>query len=350
MLYLPDDGEECYIRSKENTDPINFDYILLNSSYKELDPEEVRLIRDCCLYIYDNNSIINDPNCEPINGSPNRMSYKFAQENTYSWKIMCTNICGKQINSTDRIIDIKKDTINTTTYVDQDDPDPDSYIYSSIQEAIEHVEYDGTVIVYEGDYKGSLVINKPIKLIAKEKESTIIRADENYVIKIQENNVYISNFTISGGNTGVILESCSGCILEHNSIIGSSIIGINLKDCSKCYIEHNKLESTGAVGIGLAVSNQCELISNNIYDIKGYCGEMGKGISIYNGYENNIHKNDIYNAHIGIKLMEGCVKNVVSDSNKFCQINSCDILIYGCDENGGNICPTRCSGTDCKQC
>ena len=74
--------------------------------------------------------------------------------------------------------------------------------YSKIQDAIDNASDGDTIFVYDDSspYYENLVINKSIKLIGENRETTIIDGmEKGYVIKINAENITISNFKIRNG-------------------------------------------------------------------------------------------------------------------------------------------------------
>lgn len=108
---------------------------------------------------------------------------------------------------------------NETTYVDPANYDPDNYRYTSIRDAIQHVEDNGTVYVFGGIYNEHVIIDKPLKLIGWDKDRTIIHPDESkHIIYISSDNVTVQGLVIKNGDVGIYLIGCTNCFIYQNNM------------------------------------------------------------------------------------------------------------------------------------
>jgi parallel beta-helix repeat protein len=200
-----------------------------------------------------------------------------------------TSISGNQINNQIIKSSIRDDIL----YVGGNGPNN----YTRIQDAIDNASDLDTVFVFDNTspYYENVVVDKSIKLIGENRNTTVIDGDnKSSVIDINENsdNVTISGFKIqnSVGNThsyaGVSIRS------NFNTIIGNII-------CS------NKLQ-----GIYLGGETQNNIIiDNSIYSNNwfGIRGEYSKN--------NIITNNDIISNKNGISLLVNSKNNTIRDNN-----------------------------------
>ncbi len=80
--------------------------------------------------------------------------------------------------------------------------DPASYIWNTIQEAIDDANEGDVIYVRNGTYRENLAINKPLSLIGEDNNSTIIDGGyEGDAVHIKANNVRLSGFKIINGRS-----------------------------------------------------------------------------------------------------------------------------------------------------
>ena len=116
-----------------------------------------------------------------------------------------------------------------TVYVDDDfnasTPGWGSDHFKAIQNGINAVAENGTVTVFSGLYTHWLVVNKTIRLIGENKNTTIIDAGAhlNSVVGITANHVTISGFTIRESYYGYTYEQVVGIFSNSNTICGNIV-------------------------------------------------------------------------------------------------------------------------------
>ncbi|MDI6826147.1 MAG: S8 family serine peptidase [Candidatus Aenigmarchaeota archaeon] len=114
--------------------------------------------------------------------------------------------------------------------------------YSRVQAAVEAAYPWDTIEVSVGTYYESIKIDKPLSLLGKNKERTIIYGLESSdVIAVSASNVKISGFTIRNGKRGIYLLDSSECILSGNIIMNNSE-GILVKYSSFNVLKDNMME------------------------------------------------------------------------------------------------------------
>jgi parallel beta-helix repeat protein len=177
--------------------------------------------------------------------------------------------------------------------------------YPSIQSAIDKASEGDTVLVYEGIYHESLLINKSINLIGESNNSVIIEFNENntdqkYVIKINADNCTISGFKIACASNsldiiGIDIYSSNNNISNNN--IQNSKYGIYIYQHSKNNIISYNLISNNNYGVYASFSSNNKIFSNNISSNTGY------GIYLHSASDNNtIFDNMISDNNYGVRI------------------------------------------------
>ena len=149
--------------------------------------------------------------------------------------------------------------------------------YPTIQAAIDAASSGYNITVSSGTYFEHLVIDKPLKLIGEDKNTTIINGSgSGSCVNITADNVEISGFTIRKGVRGVYLELSNESILDNN-IISDNEEGIYLINSNNNMITNNSL-------------------FNNIFYFSG--------IHISSSHNNVIRDNDLVENDIGVSLRD----------------------------------------------
>ena len=159
---------------------------------------------------------------------------------------------------------ISIDTCNAggnTIYVDDDG----GANYTNISDAINAASENDTIYVYSGIYNENILINKNIKLIGAGIGSAVINGNSGHTIKINQNNVQISNFTIT--NTGetyycLYLNYVRDCLIKDN-VVKYGANGIYILGSEDNTIEDNTIENNN-VGVHISNSYGNIIKSNNI--------------------------------------------------------------------------------------
>jgi len=208
-----------------------------------------------------------------------------------------------------------------TIYVDNDGGQD----YASIQEAIDAASPGDTINIPSGTYFENIVIDKSIKLIGENNETTIIDGSRSSnVIYVTAGNVEISGFTIqnsgkgdwdaglqlvsdyntvynnifTSNENGILVGSfertSKGNTISNNDIFdnGIGILFYNSKDNA---VIDNTVTSSSWIGIRVAYSTGIKIIDNDIFE------NDEEGISFWDAHSNTVEDNTISNnGHSGI--------------------------------------------------
>jgi len=163
--------------------------------------------------------------------------------------------------------------------------------YTMIQNAIDDASDGDTILVYSGNYKENVVINKHLTLkgIKSENIPIIDGCNTNDVVTITANNCIFEGFQVI--NSSEKNWSYSGInVMSNNNIIQNNTIsynenGIWIENSDSNTIYGNNF-SWNTIGISLAESCKNE-ISNNIF-INNVHGILAISYSDYNVFLNNI--------------------------------------------------------------
>ncbi len=193
--------------------------------------------------------------------------------------------------------------------------------YTTIQEAINANEtVNGhTILVDSGEYNETIAINKSISLVGESRNTTIINATWSVfpedplqpMVTINASNSRIVGFTLAWGwyftgiwaisssnitirdnaipsaGSSIKLENVSNSIIAGNELTGPGLEGNNLlviDSCSKCIFENNTVQEACYNGITISNSNNNVFINNEIADSMY---NLVSGSSLNNTFLNN---------------------------------------------------------------
>ncbi len=135
--------------------------------------------------------------------------------------------------------------------------DPVNHKWDSIQEGINDVSDDGTIYVYNGVYL-SYLVNKSVSIYGESKDSVLIDP-QPIGIDVQYHDVYIKNFTINGGLTGVnIIGTRTGACnvtIENGAVLDPIDFGVYIDNSTNNTIKGCKIDD--AV-VGIKICNGAE--------------------------------------------------------------------------------------------
>ena len=206
---------------------------------------------------------------------------------------------------------------------------PDNH--EKIQWAISNASIGDTVFVRAGTYYENLVIDKSLKLIGKDKITTIIDANgTGYGIRVKANNVYVNGFTIQNGQyyDGIYLDMTHGTVINGN-IIKNNLIGIYMYFCTSNTIINN-LITRNQHGIRLYSSSR-NIIADNTITLTIFYGISPYGGSSKNTIYGNTISNNTYFGSVGIYIGDDADPNNIFYHNNF--INNTIHVVAGNQTN-----------------
>ena len=204
-------------------------------------------------------------------------------DGTYYHRVKACNACGCSGWSNVEDITVEIETVITVD-------DSGGADYTTIQEAVDNAGSGYAIKVFSGNYSEHVVIDKSLKLIGENKDTTFIVGGGNgSCVHVTVDNVEISGFTIMSCFDGVYVESSKGIIIDNN-IISDNFDGIYLVNSDSNIITHNVITNNiwYVCGIHLTSSSN-NTISDN--DIAG----NDKGVYLYNSINNLIYHNNFIN-------------------------------------------------------
>ncbi|MEA2053403.1 MAG: NosD domain-containing protein, partial [Euryarchaeota archaeon] len=177
---------------------------------------------------------------------------------------------------------------------------PDNY--SSIQEAINAVSVDDTVIVHKGTYNENVVLNKSLSLIG-EGYPSVDAQQKGSAIRITADGCVVKGFRCVNAkylpNAGISVESCSNVIANNTCTKNNCAIildGNSSGGSSSNTIENNTCFENCQDGIFLFRSSDSRIINNTCrknYDI---------GITLWYSSNDTIANNTFESCYDGIQL------------------------------------------------
>ncbi len=206
--------------------------------------------------------------------------------------------------------------------------------YKTIQDAVDNALDGDTIIVREGDYRGNIVISKPLILRSeKGADKTIVKAADSSqpVFMISDvSNVVISGFTAAESSVAGIhlnkvvntevsdnktINNRNGIFLyssDNNKVINNRsdfniLTGIYLQSSHNNTLERNETNVNNEKGIFLNSSN-----SNNIVNNISNRNEWN-GITLWVSNDNRVEKNEVMRNTYSI-IISGSTGNVVNDN------------------------------------
>jgi len=223
-----------------------------------------------------------------------------------------------------------------------------------IQNLINNASEGDTINIPSGTYYENVIVNKSIKLIGENKDTTIIYGNtEDSVVVIEADYVTIANFTIQNSdygygielyyrnnntitnndiksidNAGVYLEYSSDNIIKDN-ILTENRVGIDLAvDCYRNDINDNEITSHIDTGICLGRRSSNNFVTGNKIDTCKYNGIL---ITI-EANDNILSTNIISNCYYGIDMDISSENNIITNNN----LSSNDIFGIAVEDNSSN--------------
>ncbi len=145
---------------------------------------------------------------------------------------------------------------------------------NALQEAIDKAPKGSILKLPKGVYRGSITINKPLKIIGKESGVVIDGEGNGTVITIKSSFVTLKNLTIVGSGS------------RHENLDGA----IKLSDASQCEISRCNIKDT-LFGIDLQMVKNSIISDNNISSKNVELGLRGDGLRLWYSNDNIIKNN-----------------------------------------------------------
>jgi len=150
-----------------------------------------------------------------------------------------------------------------------------SFIYANtLQEAIDKAPEGSILKLPKGVYRGSIVIDKPLTILGKERGVTIDGEGKGTVVTIKSSFVTLKNLTIVNSGT------------QHESLDGA----IKVSDASQCEISNCNIKDT-LFGIDLQMVKNSIVKDNNISSKDLELGLRGDGLRLWYSNDNIIKNN-----------------------------------------------------------
>ena len=180
--------------------------------------------------------------------------------------------------------------------------------YTKIQDAINASVHGDTIFVFQGIYTEQLLITKRISLIGEKQDTTIIDgSNTGNIIKITQDYVNITRFTIQHGLIGIyILQSTHHHIWRNNII--DNWEGIGITQVQHALIEKNTIHSNFFEAINPIQSTENTFYQNHITD------------NLYGFFLSESSNNIINNNHLsgntrGIEIRQSSNNNLLYHNN-----------------------------------
>jgi len=190
----------------------------------------------------------------------------------------------------------------------------------NIEDAINAASDGDTIKVNPGLYKENIVINKPLKIVG----DPAIDANGSIGIKIEANNTFIENFTISNCSIGVLVHNASFMIqnvtmdnITVDNSIGAVGNGTIIDNVNKSWINNTRIYNASTFAIKLNSSTNITIENCN-------WSSNQNGLVIAYSHHNIIQNNEkcIDNGAYGVYLM-------VSRHNKLLNTDFISGGLYG---------------------
>jgi len=232
-----------------------------------------------------------------------------AQTNpTYRWCYFEINLLGDPETP---VTETRNKLSLFSVFVDDDfdefTPDWNITRFNNIQDAINSVPENGVVNVNSGIYREGIVIDKTIKLIGEDKNTTIIEcSDSEIVINAKTNSSLIKNFTICHNTTTQKIQNqtgiyvppnCWGNVISYNIITNNSKCGIIVHDTCRTFIHNNTIQFNGE---GVCIVNQLHsnfsvITCHNMIRYNKIVSNENYGIYLEGALHSEIINNNIMN-------------------------------------------------------
>ncbi len=204
--------------------------------------------------------------------------------------------------------------------------------FPTIQSAIEHAQPGTTIIVKarEGPFHGPLLIQTPdVSIVSANGKAVLECEGTEPAITVRSKGVTLGGLVIRVSGIGVRVENAVNCLLE-NTVIEGAHLGIELIGCHSSDFRRLTL-SGGEVGIQMTSCSR-----NTLQQIQ--ISKLGDaGIKLIGAWSNRIEEVTVTKADIGISLEGGSEKNqILSCRLQDCATGGIKILDSGENTLAGN--------------
>ena len=185
--------------------------------------------------------------------------------------------------------------------------------FKTIQQAVDAATPGDTVRVAPGTYIENVVVNKPLTISAAGARPTVQAADSSRdVFLLTSSGVRIDGLTITGGASGVQIQSTSKCVVT-NVFARDNVRGVYLSHSTENEISNSNLADNGYGVYGDNASSNT-ISSNVATGEKGNGIALGDGIFLNYGDSNTITRNNLSANHVfGISLYNS-PRNIISNN------------------------------------
>lgn len=198
--------------------------------------------------------------------------------------------------------------------------------FTSIQDAIDQAQDNDLIVIHEGTYYETLVVDKPLRIESESgNPDDVVISSGNLslpVIHVKSSNVAIKGVTVTGKEkerpvSGIFLDDVDNCQIN-NSKITNVVDGILAGYSSGNSIQNNVLLSNAFHGIYLINSNDNDLKANcvcnnergvylnysdgNIISNNEVCNNLYYGLALLESGSNEIKNNCLFLNEFGLTL------------------------------------------------
>jgi len=194
--------------------------------------------------------------------------------------------------------------------------------YTTIKDGIDAANDGDTVYVYKGTYVETVVISKTLNLVGEDQDGTTIDGGGgSWVIRVTEDWVNISGFTITNGDHGIDLGASSYCNIANNIITGNTkgmyLASTPTEFSGNNTIVNNDVSSNDWVGIYVQESSNNTISNNTASNNHNY----GVHITWYSNDNTILNNTASYNGLAGIRtyysINSTIANNVMAENGIF---------------------------------
>jgi parallel beta-helix repeat protein len=191
--------------------------------------------------------------------------------------------------------------------------------YSTIQKAVDAANPGDTILVASGIYQENVVVNKPLRIVGEDANTTIVDAggyDWSNITKcfsVLSRNIFLENLAIRNAFYGTYGASVENLTIQ-NCIFTSCFYGIILEQSRQAIVQNN-LATNNTYGMFLWNSSNCLIKSNIVTDNYGGHPDlrMGAGIHMYESNDNVVGENYLTKNLAGVLLEQSHSNSIVKN-------------------------------------